>query len=523
VLKTKKWAINLEFIWSGCMKRVILDQSLVWAQVVDVASEGAVLELSPSAKARINAANAIVRTVVEKNIRAYGVNTGVGALSNTVVAPEQQSALSHSILMSHAVGLGRPLAVHETRAIMVCAINNFAHGYSGLRLGLVERLVILLNAQCTPEVPHQGSVGYLSHMAHIGLVMIGHGYCRLDNERLTAAAALQRLGLEPFVLQAKEGLCLVNGSPCVTGLGCLLLDRARQLMDWADAISAMSFETQRGQIRAMHTVPTALRASPGLKYVAERLNHLLDDSQIMQAAAGRQTQDALSLRSIPHVHGAVRDVWAQVATVVDQELASVTDNPVVCGTPDAPEIYSQAHAVSAAIGLAMDQLGVAMAQLGAISERRIDRMVNPLVSGLPSFLAGESGVESGFMIAQYTAVSLVAHNRRLAAPASLDGGITSGLQEDILCHATPAALKGQLILDNLEHILAIELLAASQSYDLLNSPLNPAPRTAALYRTFREEIALYADDRPLGEDIGKAAVFIKGNCPDRVLSRLGLS
>ncbi|MDY7560971.1 histidine ammonia-lyase [Pseudomonas sp. 10B1] len=499
------------------MKRVILDQSLVWTQVVEVAKEEALLELSLPAKARIEAANAIVRTVVEKNIRAYGVNTGVGALSNTVVAPAQQSALSRNILMSHAVGLGTPLSVSETRAIMVCAINNFAHGYSGLRLQLVERLVALLNARCTPLVPHQGSVGYISHMAHIGLVMIGHGDCRLGNERLTAGAALHRLGLEPFVLEAKEGLCLVNGSPCVTGLGCLLLERSGHLMDWADCISAMSFETQRCQIRAMHPAPMALRASPGQKYVAQRLNHWLEDSQILAAAAGRQTQDALSLRSIPHVHGAVRDVLDQVAVVIDQELASVTDNPVVCGTPQAPEIYSQAHAVSAGIGLAMDQLGIAMAQLGSISERRIDRMVNPLINHLPAFLAGESGVESGFMIAQYTAVSLVAHNRRLATPASLDGGVTSGLQEDILCHATPAALKAQLILDNLENVFAIELLAASQSYDLLNSALHPAPRTAALYQALRQEIAVYADDRPLGEDIARAASFIRCSNPERVV------
>ncbi len=504
------------------MKRVTLDQPLVWSQVVEVAVKTAYLDLSTAAKARIEAANAIVRRVVEKNIRAYGVNTGVGALSDTVVAPAQQSALSHNILMSHAVGVGRPLSIVETRAIMACAINNFAHGYSGLRLSVVERLVELLNARCIPEVPRQGSVGYLSHMAHIGLVLIGHGYCQLDGERLPAAEALKRVGLEPLRLEAKEGLCLVNGSPCVTGLGCLLLERARTLMDWADAISAMSFETQRCQIRAVNASAMALRASPGLMQVAGRLSDLLAGSQIIANAAGRQTQDALSLRSIPHVHGAVRDAWAQVEEVVDRELASVTDNPVIYGTPEAPEIFSQAHAVGAAIGLAMDQIGIAMAELGAISERRIDRMVNPLVNGLPAFLAAGSGVESGFMIAQYTAVSLVAHNRRLAAPAALDGGVTSGLQEDILCHATPAALKAHVILDNLEHIFAIELLTASQSYDLLDPVLSPAPRTAALYGGLREEIAFYADDRPLGEDMAKAAQFIRSRTPDELLLRAGL-
>ncbi|WP_397448824.1 histidine ammonia-lyase [Pseudomonas sp. NA-150] len=505
------------------MKRITLDQPLVWSQVVEVAVQEVYFDLSSGARARVEAANAIVRAVVQKNIRAYGVNTGVGALSDTVVPPALQSALSHNILMSHAVGLGRPLSVTETRAIMVCAVNNFAHGYSGLRLRVVERLVELLNARCTPEVPRQGSVGYLSHMAHIGLVVIGHGYCRLDGERLPAAVALQRLGLEPLVLEAKEGLCLVNGSPCVTGLACLLLDRGQRLMDWADAISAMSFETQRCQIRAVNGSAMALRASPGLMKVAQRLTELLAGSGILAAANGRQTQDALSLRSIPHVHGAVRDTWDQVVQVVDRELASVTDNPVVCGSPEAPEIYSQAHAVGAGIGLAMDQLGIAMAELGAISERRIDRMVNPLVNGLPAFLAGASGVESGFMIAQYAAVSLVAHNRRLAAPASLDGGITSGLQEDILCHATPGALKAQVILDNLENIFAIELLAASQSYDLLDRSLTPAPRTAALHLAVRELITRYADDRPLGEDILAAATFIQRATPDGLLAHADLS
>jgi histidine ammonia-lyase len=498
------------------MNRVILEHSLSRAQVVSIASAQAVLELSPAARERIEAAHAIVRSVVEKNIRAYGVNTGVGALANTVVPPALQSALSHNILMSHAVGVGQPLSVAQTRAVMAAAINNFAHGYSGLRLVVVERLVTLLNSGCTPVVPGQGSVGYLSHMAHISLALIGHGECLLDGECLSAAAALQRLGLTPLVLEAKEGLCLVNGTPCVTGMACLLLDQAERLMDWADAISAMSFETQRCQLRAFDPLPMALRPSKGLLKVAHDLTAWLDGSAILAAASGRQTQDALSLRSIPHVHGAVRDSHEQVAAVVERELTCVTDNPMICGTPDDPQIYSEAHAVGAAMGLAMDQLGIALAELASISENRLDRMVNPLVNNLPAFLAGASGVESGFMIAQYTAVSLVAQNRRLAAPASLDGGITSGLQEDTLCHATPAVLKAQTIAENLQMILAIELLAACQSYDLLDSELCAAPRTTALYLRLREEIARYADDRPLGRDMADAARFIQQQTPQAI-------
>jgi histidine ammonia-lyase len=419
------------------MKRIILDRPLVWSDLAALAARTAILELSAAAAARIRAANAIVAAVVEKGIRAYGVNTGVGALSDVIIPRDQLSVLSRNILMSHAVGLGAPLEVAETRAIMVATVNNFAHGFSGLRLEVVQRIVTLLNAGCTPEVPRQGSVGYISHRAHIGLVLIGQGRVVLEGERLPAAVALRRLGLEPLVLEAKEGLCLVNGTGCAAGLACLVVDRARTLMDWADAVSAMTFEIQRCQIGAIAPPSMALRASPGLVEVSATLHELLSGSGILSAAAGLRTQDALSLRGIPHVHGAVRDAWVDVAKVVNRELVSFTDNPTVSGTPEAPEIHSQAHAIGAGVALAMDHMAVAVAELGMISERRLDRMLNPLVSGLPAFLAQSGGTASGFMIAQYAAVSLVAENRRLAAPASLDGGITSALQEDMLCHATP--------------------------------------------------------------------------------------
>jgi histidine ammonia-lyase len=501
------------------MNRISLDRPLRWFEVAEIASRETVLELSSAAKARIEAANAIVRTVVERGIRAYGVNTGVGALADVIVPREKHSSLSRNILMSHAVGVGTPLPVQETRAIMAAAVNNFAHGHSGLRLSVVQQIVDLLNAGASPEVPEQGSVGYLTHSAHIGLALIGHGTTIIQGERLPAAEALARVGLKPLVLEAKEGLCLVNGTPCVTGLAALVLDRVRRLMDWADAVAAMSFETQRCQLSAIHPAAMALRVSSGLQNVAARLNVLLSDSGILSGATGRKTQDALSLRAIPQVHGAVRDVWSDVASVVDRELASVTDNPIVSGVPDSPQIYSQAHAVGAAIGLAMDHMAVAVAELGMISERRLDRMINPLVSGLPAFLAQTDGTASGFMIAQYAAVSLVGENRRLAAPAGLDGGITSGLQEDILCHATPAALKTLHIIDNVQKIVAIELLAACQSYDLLGTDARPAPRTFALYRALRGVIARYSDDRPLGLDITCSAAFINTHTPDDILSR----
>lgn len=495
---------------------ILLDKPLDWRAVAAIAA-GAELTLSEAARARITAARTLVEQIVERGIRAYGVNTGVGGLSDVIVSPTNQRQLSRNILMSHSVGVGTPLGMKETRAIIAAAVNNFAHGHSGIRLEVVERLVAMLNANCLPEVPAFGSVGYLSHMAHIALVCIGEGFVRdfgstASGERISGAEALQRLGFAPLVLEAKEGLSLVNGTPCVTGLAALALAQSDRLFDWSDAIAAMSFENLRGQASAFDADALALRISPGLSMVGARLRALLADSGILAESRGTRTQDPLSLRTIPHVHGAARDVFVTTAEVVNRELASVTDNPIVAGTPDAPRAYSQAHAVGASIALAMDSLATAVAGVAAMAERRIDRLVNPLVSGLPAFLADSSGTCSGFMIAQYTAVSLVSQNRRLAMPASLDGGITSGLQEDHLCHATPAALKTLNIIENAAQIFAIELLAATQAFDLQASTAARAPLTDSIWQRVRQVLPQYRDDRPLANDIA-AACRLLGEAP----------
>lgn len=488
------------------------DRPLDWHQVAAIAA-GEPLELSADARARIAAARVLVEQIVERGIRAYGVNTGVGALCDVIVSPAEQRALSRNILMSHAVGVGAPLGVAETRAIMAAAVNNFAHGHSGIRLEVADRLVTLLNADCLPEVPAFGSVGYLSHMAHIALVCIGEGHARYRGERLSGRDALQRLELEPLVLEAKEGLSLINGTPCVTGLAALALARAERLLDWTDLVAAMSFENLRGQLAAFDADSLALRISPGLNLVGERMRLALEHSGILASVVGQRTQDPLSMRTIPHVHGAARDVSTATADVVNRELASITDNPIVAGTPEEPRVYSQAHAVGASIALAMDSLATAIAQVAAMAERRLDRLVNPLVSGLPAFLAEPGGTCSGFMIAQYTAASLVAQNRRLAMPASLDGGITSGLQEDHLCHATPAALKALEIIDNAGRIVAIELLAAAQAYDLQALDAPRAPLTDALWHRVRERVPTYRDDRPLADDMTVAFRMIADGTP----------
>ena len=487
---------------------VVLDQPLTWRQVAAVA-EGAAFSLSEPAEQRIRAARRLVESLVERRIRAYGVNTGVGALCDVMVEPSQLRHLSRNIVMSHAVGVGAPLGRREVRAIIAAAVNNFAHGCSGVRLEVVERLLAHLTRGWIPEVPAGGSVGYLSHMAHVALPLIGEGYLQSGDQRYATLDLLQTAQIVPLVLEAKEGLSLVNGTPCVTGLAALALLRTERLLNWADVIGAMSFENLHGQLSAFSAAALDLRASASVSAVGERLRSILEDSEILANHEGRRTQDALSLRAIPHVHGAVRDLFATTTAVVDTELAAVTDNPVVLGTEEQPRALSQANAVGAAVGLSVDALGVAVAEMAAMSERRIDRLVNPLVSGLPAFLASDSGAGSGFMIAQYTAVSLVAENRRLAAPTSLDGGITSAQQEDHLCHATPAALKLLRILDNAEYILSIELLVAAQAYDLQGAPLARAPNTDIVYRAVRGCIPHYRDDRPLGRDIDRARDIIR--------------
>ncbi|KQQ36732.1 histidine ammonia-lyase [Rhizobium sp. Leaf306] len=491
---------------------ILLDKALTWRDVAHVA-EGEDLALSPAAWDRVAYARRIVEALVESGARAYGITTGVGALSDTVVDREAQSRLSRNIVMSHACGVGPLLGRREVRAVIAAQIANFAHGYSGVRPDIVRYLCRFLEADCVPDMPSKGSAGYLIHNAHTALVFIGEGHACVAGERMTGRAALAAIGLEPLVLGAKEGLSLVNGTACSTGLACVALARAERLLDWADAIAAVTLEAAGCQMAAFDEDVLALRHSAGIAMVGAALRSRLQGSGIIAAAVGRRTQDALSLRAIPHAHGAARDVFVHACGTVDQELASVTDNPAIAGTPDAPLVWSEAHAVAPALGHAADALASAIAQVAAMSERRIDRLVNPLVNGLPPFLATDAGSHSGFMIAQYTAAALVNENRRLAAPAATDGGLTSGLQEDFLAHPTAAANKLLAILDNAEQVLAIELMAGVQAQDILAETNSPAIGTLDVHDMVRQRVAIYADDRPLGEDMEVLRQLIAGNPP----------
>ncbi len=479
---------------------ITIETVLGWRDVADVA-EGKTLALSQAAWDRVANASRIVERIVETGVRAYGINTGVGALSDTVVDRASQSRLSRNIILSHACGVGELLAPREVRAIIAAQIANFAHGHSGVRPEIVRHLAAFLEKDCIPDVPSKGSAGYLSHNAHSALVLIGEGSARVRGRSMSGLDGLTAIGLEPLVLGAKEGLSLVNGTACATGLASVALARAERLLDWADAIAALTLEAAGCQMAAFDEAVLALRPSRGIARVGASLRARLAGSGLIAAAFGKRTQDALSLRSVPHAHGAARDVFDASALVVDQELASVTDNPAVSGSPEEPVVSSEAHAVAPALAQAADSLATALAQISAMSERRTDRLVNPLVSGLPPFLASDAGSNSGFMIAQYTAAALANENRRLAAPASTDGGITSGLQEDFLAHPTAAANKLLALIDNAEYILAIELMAAAQAHEFVGDTARRAAGTDAIHKTVRAVVSPYADDRPLSRDI----------------------
>ncbi len=490
-----------------------------WQDVVAVARHGAQLELSPAAWARIDNARAIVERIVASGERAYGINTGLGALCNVALQGEQLSQLSRNTLLSHACGVGAPLTDEQTRAIICAAITNFSQGKSGVQRRVVEALLALLNCGITPRVPSQGSVGYLTHMAHVGISLLGVGEVSYRGQIVPASQALEAEGLEPVQLGAKDGLCLVNGTPCMTGLSCLALADATRLTQWADVIGAMSFEALRGQIAAYDPEIIALKPHPGMQRVGGNLRALLEGSEVVASSRGLRTQDALSIRSIPQVHGACRDQLAHAALQIETELNSVTDNPMILGTPDDYRVVSQANPHGESVAMAADLLAIAVAEIGGIAERRLDRLINPLVSGLPAFLVSQPGVNSGMMIVQYVAASLCGENRQLAQPAVVDNFVTSGLQEDHLSLGTSAALKLHRVLANCTQILAIEYLLAAQAFEFLKGQ-RFGVGTDCAWSLLRQRVPAYDQDRWLAPDIASSAALLRD---DAALAALSLS
>lgn len=483
------------------------DAPVRWSDLVAVARHRTRLELSTAAWARIDNARAIVDLIVERGERAYGINTGLGALCEVALDASQLAQLSRNTLLSHACGVGEPLSEEQTRAIICAAIVNYSHGRSGIQRPIVEALLALLNRGITPLVPSQGSVGYLTHMAHVGVALLGIGEVRYQGRMRPAGEALTDAGIAPIALGAKDGLSLVNGTPCMTGLSCLALADAERLLCWADVIGAMSFEALRGQRNALDAEILSLKPHPGMQRVGANLRALLGGSEVLNRGQGIRTQDALSIRSIPQVHGACRDQFAHAAAQVEVELNSATDNPLLLGDSDHYRVISQANPHGESVAMAADLLAIASAELGSIAERRLDRLINPLISGLPAFLVSQPGVNSGMMIAQYVAAALAGENRQLAQPAVVDNYVTSALQEDHLSLGTSAALKLGRSLANCQKILAIEYLLAAQAFEFLN-PLRFGRGSGEAWAALREQIPPYDCDRWLAPDIERATQLL---------------
>jgi histidine ammonia-lyase len=452
------------------------------------------------------------RAVVEKlalgGDPVYAVNTGVGLLADVRVPPEDLEQLQRNVVRSHACGVGAPLARDEVRGMMLIRANVLARGFSGIRPIVAERLCGLLNRGVTPVVPSQGSVGAsgdLAPLAHIALVLIGEGEAEFDGVRLSGAEALRRAGLEPIVLASKEGISLVNGTQAMLSVGGLQLLDAEELAESADLICAMTLDGLRGTPRAFDPRLHQIRPFPGQIQSAANLIRYLESSEIRQShIACRRVQDAYSLRCAPQVHGAVRDALATARRAFEIELNSVTDNPLVIGE----EIFSGGNFHGEPLALQLDAMAVALTVLGGISERRIDRLVNPsLNEELPPFLTNHAGLESGFMMVQVTAAALVAENRVLAHPASTGSITTSGNKEDFVSMGMTSAMKLKQVVRNTRHVLAIELLTATRALDCLR-PLNSSPVIERVRAALAKVSAPWTADRPLTADIENTGAWI---------------
>jgi histidine ammonia-lyase len=449
------------------------------ADVVAVARDGATVKLASAAAKAMSASRSIVEDIEREKRPVYGVSTGLGALATTFIAPERRSELQHALIRSHAAGAGPPMPREVVRAMMLLRIRSLAMGRSGVRPAVAEALVRLLNHDITPWVPVHGSLGAsgdLAPLAHCALVLMGEGWVLdKDDSRQDGGEALRAAGLSPVRLVAKEGLALVNGTDGMLGMLLLAIEDAGHLFTMADVTAALAIEAMLGTDRPFQPELHAIRPHPGQLASAANLARLLSDSAIMDSHRDdleHAVQDAYSMRCAPQVAGAARDTLLFASTVARRELGSVVDNPVVL--PDG-RVESTGNFHGAPLGFAADFLAIAAAEVGSISERRVDRLLDATRSrDLPPFLSPDPGVNSGLMIAQYTAAGLVAENRRLASPASVDSLPTSGMQEDHVSMGWSAAVKLRSVLDNLTTLLAIELLAAVRGLQL-RAPLTPSP------------------------------------------------
>ena len=506
---------------------------LTFEQLLDVALRHANVELDASAIERMKASRAVVDKLVASGATAYGINTGFGKLASVRISPQQVQQLQINLVRSHACGVGEPLSEAETRAMMLLRANALAKGLSGIRPHVVDTLCQMLNAQVHPLIPSQGSVGAsgdLAPLAHLAQVVIGEGRAKYRGEILDGAVALQRAGIKPVSLEAKEGLSLLNGTQGMLALLGLALAEADALADAADIAAALSLDALRGSPGAFDPRIMQARAYRGAAITAKNLARLNEGSQIRESHRSNEkdprVQDAYSLRCTPQVHGAVRDSLAQARAMAEVELNSATDNPLVFaqGKDNASDngdgkddIVSGGNFHGQPLAMAADQVAIAIATLGGISERRIEQMTNPLTSMLPAFLTPEPGLNSGFMIAQVTAAALTSENKALAMPHSVDSISTSGNQEDYVSMGMSGARRLTRMLTNLRHTIAIELLCACQGIDLL-APLTTGTLAQKAYAAVRDKSAKLTNDRPLAPDINAISELLLDSAFTKIIS-----
>ena len=487
--------------------------SALTTQDVLAVARGAQVAIAPHVRAHVDAARSVVEEAVHhEDHSVYGVNTGFGYLANVRIPVAESEQLQHDIVRSHATAVGPPLPTEVVRAMLLLKARTFAFGTSGVRYRLLEALVDMLNSNVHPVVPSQGSLGAsgdLALLAHLALPLMGEGEAELNGEVMSGAAALDRAGLEPLLPSHKEGLSLVNGTEGMLALGILALERVETLGRAADVTGAMTVEACLGTDQAFREELVGLRTHAGALVVARNLRQLLEGSPIV--ASHRESehlvQDAYSLRCIPQVHGAYRDALAYIRQTLESELASAVDNPSVL--VDEKMIASSGNFHGESLALALDHLCLCATGFSTIAERRIARLVDPeLNNGLPAFLTSDPGRRSGFMLAQYTAASLVAESRSLCMPASADSIPTSAGQEDHVSMGMTSARHARGVVANAEVVLGLEALAAAQALDL-RAPLVPGPATRAAHDALRAQVTFVEHDREFGDDIAAAVALVR--------------
>jgi histidine ammonia-lyase len=506
------------------MKPIIIGmQKMTLEDLIDISRRGAKVKLTEESEQRIEKARKLIEQWIKEEKSIYGVTTGFGALSDIAISTKDTRQLQQNILMSHSAGTGNMLDEETVRAVMALRIKDFALGYSGIRLETVNHLIALLNKGVVPMVPEKGSVGAsgdLTPLAHLSLVLIGQGNAVYKSKKMAGSDALNHCGLTPLRLEAAEGLALINGTQVMTAIGGLAMYDALNLAKLADIAAAVSLEVLMGSRMEFDPRIHQIRPHPGQASSADNMYRITRDSEIITSHKDcRRIQDAYTLRCSPQVHGACRDAVFYSKNVLETEMNSSTNNPIIIA--DSQEFLLGGNFHGQPVALAMDFLGMAVSEFANISERRIERLVNPMLSGLPAFLVRDGGLNSGFMIAQYTAAALVSENKVLSHPASVDSIPTSANKEDHVSMGTISARKCRDIVKNAEDVIAIELLCGAQALDLFTN-MKPGEGSLAAYTAIRNVVPHLEKDRILHDDIHKVKELMRnGVIIDAVEQKVG--